>query len=137
REKAERLAKQISQAGFEACAVIADVKKVAEIRDAAGFSIERYGALDILINCAGIQREQNLLDVTEEAYDEVYQVNLKAAMFLGQACARHQIKAKKGGKQIHILSVRSQLGLRGRGYSSYVSSKHGLAGLIKQHAMEL
>ena len=56
REKAERFAKQISQAGFEACSVSADLKNVSEIRDAAGFVVERYGALDILINCAGIQR---------------------------------------------------------------------------------
>lgn len=137
REKAERLAKQIAQAGFEACGVGCDVKKAAEIRDAVDYAVERYGALDVLINCAGIQREQTLLEVTEEAFDEVYQVNLKAAMFLGQACARRQIKAKNGGKQIHILSVRSQLGLRGRGYSAYASSKGGLALLVKQHAMEL
>jgi NAD(P)-dependent dehydrogenase (short-subunit alcohol dehydrogenase family) len=137
-EKAERLAKQISQAGYEAIGLSVDVKKVSEIRDAASHVVERYGSLDVLMNCAGIQREQALLEVTEEAYDEVYEVNLKAAMFLGQACARHQIKSKRGGcKQIHILSVRSQLGLRGRGYSAYVSSKFGLAGLVKQHAMEL
>jgi len=138
REKAERVAKQITQAGYEAIGISVDVKNVAEIRDGADHVVERFGSLDLLINCAGIQREQALLEVTEDAYDEVYQVNLKGAMFLGQACARHQVKAKGGGcKQVHILSVRSQLGLRGRGYSAYVSSKSGLVGLVKQHAMEL
>ena len=67
----------------------------------------------------------------------MYEVNLKAAMFLAQAAAKHQIAAGRGGKQLHLLSVRSQLGLRNRGYSAYCSTKGGLVMLIKQHAMEL
>jgi gluconate 5-dehydrogenase len=98
--------------------------------------VKNFGAIDILMNCVGIQREELLLDVSEEAYDEVYQVNLKSAMFLAQTAARYQI-AQKGGKQVHLLSVRSQLGLRKRGYSAYCSTKGGLVMLIKQHAMEL
>jgi NAD(P)-dependent dehydrogenase (short-subunit alcohol dehydrogenase family) len=64
-------------------------------------------------------------------------VNLKAAMFLAQAAAKHQIAGGKGGAQVHLLSVRAQLGLRGRGYSAYSSSKGGLVMLIRQHASEL
>jgi NAD(P)-dependent dehydrogenase (short-subunit alcohol dehydrogenase family) len=89
------------------------------------------------MNCVGIQREEPLLEVTEAAYDEVYRVNLKAAMFLSQAVAKHQISGGKGGRQVHLLSVRSQLGIRNRGYSAYCSTKGGLVMLIKQHAMEL
>lgn len=137
KEKSEKLAAQITGAGFEAAGIAADVKSVSEIRGAVDFVVERFGAIDVLINCAGIQREQPLFEVTEDAYDEVIQVNLKAAMFLGQAAAKHQIRARRGGKHVHILSVRSQLGLRGRGYSAYCSSKGGLALLVKQHAMEL
>ena len=58
-------------------------------------------------------------------------------MFLAQAVARHQIAAARGGKQMHLLSVRSQLGIRSRGYSAYCSTKGGLLILIKQHALEL
>jgi gluconate 5-dehydrogenase len=90
--------------------------------------------IDLLINCAGVQREQKLEEVTEEAWDEVVGTNLKAAMFLAQAVARRQ---KRGGKQVHLLSVRAQLGLRGRGYSAYTSAKGGLAMLVRQHACEL
>jgi NAD(P)-dependent dehydrogenase (short-subunit alcohol dehydrogenase family) len=64
-------------------------------------------------------------------------VNLKAAMFLAQSVAKRQIAARRGGRQIHLLSVRAQLGLRDRGYSAYCSSKGGLAMLVKQHAVEL
>ena len=57
--------------------------RVAAIRAAVDAAVDAVGHLDILVNCVGIQREEPLLDVTEEAYDEVYEVNLKAAMFLG------------------------------------------------------
>ncbi|MEP7289741.1 MAG: SDR family oxidoreductase [Chloroflexota bacterium] len=136
-EKANQLAEQLVKAGYEAKSVSMDGKSVADIRDSVDFVVSEYGRIDILVNCIGIQREQPLLEVTEEAYDEVYEVNLKSAMFLAQATARHQIAAGRGGRQIHLLSVRAQLGLRGRGYSAYCSTKGGLVMLIKQHAMEL
>ena len=95
------------------------------------------GGIDALVNCVGVQREQALLDVTPETFDEVYAVNLRSAMFLAQGVARVQIAAGRGGRQIHLLSVRSQLALRGRGYSAYCATKGGLLMLVKQHAMEL
>lgn len=136
-EKAVELAENLKVAGHEASGIAVDVKSVAEIRESVDYVVDTYGKLDILVNSVGIQREEALLDVTEEAFDEVYQVNLKAAMFLAQAAAKHQIAAGNGGCQIHILSVRSQLGIRGRGYSAYCSTKGGLVLLIRQHAMEL
>jgi NAD(P)-dependent dehydrogenase (short-subunit alcohol dehydrogenase family) len=75
--------------------------------------------------------------VTEEAFDLVYQTNLKSAMFLAQAVARYQIEQGIAGRHIHLLSVRSQLALAGRGYSAYCSTKGGLLMLVKQHAVEL
>ena len=96
-----------------------------------------YGPPDILVNCVGIQREELFMEVTEEAFDDVYRTNLKSAMFLAQAVARHQVKAERKAKHVHLLSVRAQLGIRHRGYSAYCSTKGGLVMLIKQHAMEL
>ena len=123
--KASALAKKI-----KGRAVSLDVQDVAAI----GKTVASLGTLDILVNCAGVQREQALDEVTEQAWDEVVGTNLKAAMFLAQAVARRQ---KRGGKQVHLLSVRAQLGLRGRGYSAYTSAKGGLAMLVRQHACEL
>jgi gluconate 5-dehydrogenase len=137
KEKAETLAGQLRKVGFEAMGIPADAKSVAEIREATDYVVECYEAIDILINCVGIHQEERILEVTEEAYDEVYQVNLKAAMFYAQATARHQIRSNRGGKQVHLLSVRAQLGLRNRGYSAYCSTKGGLVMLVKQHALEL
>ncbi len=129
-KKAASLAKKI---GRGARGVGLDVEDVQAIRD----TVDGIGRVDILVNCVGIQVEQALTEVTEEAYDRVYRTNLKSAMFLAQAVAKKQIAAKRGGKQIHLLSVRAQLGLRGRGYSAYCSTKGGLVMLIRQHASEL
>jgi gluconate 5-dehydrogenase len=107
-----------------------------DVRDASSIepALAPFRRLDILVNCAGINREQPLEEVSEPVWDEVMATNLKAAMFLAQAAAKRQ---KRGGKQVHLLSVRAQLGLRGRGYSSYCASKGGLVMLVRQHAAEL
>jgi NAD(P)-dependent dehydrogenase (short-subunit alcohol dehydrogenase family) len=89
------------------------------------------------VNCIGKNREQKIAEVTEETFDDIYGTNLKSAMFLAQAAAKHQIAGARGGKQVHMLSVRSQLGMRGYGYSAYCATKGGLVMLVKQHALEL
>ena len=135
--KARTLAEALAARGLESDSVRLDVESIASIRRAVETLAGRRGRLDALVNCVGIQREERLLEVTEEAYDEVYRVNLKAAMFLAQAAARHQVAAGSGGRQVHLLSVRAQLGMRDRGYSAYCSTKGGMAMLIRQHAVEL
>jgi len=135
--KAEALAGAIRDAGYSADGVAIDCTSVENIRAAVDAVAGRHGKIDTLMNCVGIQREQPLAEVTEEAFDEVYTVNLKAAMFLGQSVAKHQIAAGNGGRQVHLLSVRSTLGIRARGYSAYCATKGGMVMLIKQHAMEL
>ena len=139
--KALALAGSLQGAGYDALGLAMDAHDVSAIRTGVDSVAAQCGGIDILVNCVGMQREQSLLEVTEEAYDEVLAVNLKAAMFQAQAVARHQVAAagrgRRGGRQVHLLSVRAQLGLRGRGYSAYCSSKGGLAMLIRQHAVEL
>jgi NAD(P)-dependent dehydrogenase (short-subunit alcohol dehydrogenase family) len=125
--KARSLAKAL---GGGARGVELDVEDVPAIRK----TVALLPPIDILVNCIGRQREQRLEDVDEDTFDEIYRTNLRAAMFLAQAVARRQ---KRGGKQLHLLSVRAQLGLRGRGYSAYCATKGGLAMLIRQHASEL
>jgi NAD(P)-dependent dehydrogenase (short-subunit alcohol dehydrogenase family) len=135
--KAEELANAIAKAGFRAEPFPFDATNVDAIEQASERVASEFGRIDILVNCIGIQIEQPLGEVTEQAFDRVYQTNLKAAMFLSQAVARHQIAGARGGRQVHLLSVRAQLGLRGRGYSAYASTKGALVMLVKQHALEL
>ncbi|MGL4242656.1 MAG: SDR family NAD(P)-dependent oxidoreductase [Beijerinckiaceae bacterium] len=135
--KAKELAARIAIGDAEAHGLQMDARDVASIKSATDRAIAALGGIDVLVNCVGIQREQPLMDVTEETFDDVYEINLKSAMFLAQSVARDQIARKAGGRQIHLLSVRAQLALRGRGYSAYCATKGGLAMLVKQHAMEL
>ena len=136
-EKAETLAETFRPGGLEADGIGLDVESVTSICDAVATVLDRHGRIDALVNCFGFQREERMLEISEAAFDEVYIVNLRAAMSLGQAVARHQIAAERGGRQVHLLSVCAQPGLRGRGYSAHCSTKAGMAMLMKQHAMEL
>ncbi|MEK9967729.1 MAG: SDR family oxidoreductase [Ferrovibrio sp.] len=135
--KADALAERIVSSGGRAFGLALDARKEQSIFAATEGAIKRMGGIDVLVNCVGIQREQTILDVTPEVFDEVYTTNLRSAMFLGQAVARDQIARGQGGRHIHLLSVRSQLALRGRGYSAYCATKGALVMLVKQHAMEL
>jgi gluconate 5-dehydrogenase len=95
-----------------------------------------FGRLDILVNCIGLNREEKAGEVTEANWDHVLDANLKTAMFQAQAAARHMMRQGAGGKQVHMGSVRTLLGLRGRGYAAYCAAKGGLAILCKQLAAE-
>ena len=75
-----------------------DAHSTDSIRAAVDAVAARFGGLDLLVNCVGIQREERLAEVSEAAFDEVVQVNLKAAMFMSQAAARHQVAAVAAGR---------------------------------------
>ncbi len=135
--KVDRLVGSLTTAGHEARGLTFDARSVSDIGRSVDGVCDFFGRCDILVNCVGIHREQEILDVTEEVYDQVLGVNLKAGMFLAQAVARRQVAAGQGGKQVHLLSVRAQLGLRGKGYSTYCASKGGLLMIVRQHASEL
>lgn len=136
-DKAQAGAAAIVAAGGVASSAAFDARDVASIRAAVAAAADRHGGIDFLVNSAGTQQIEPLVDVSEEAFDRVLDVNLKAAMFLAQAVARVQIASARGGRHVHLLSVRAQLGMRDRGYSAYCSSKGGLSQLVKQHAVEL
>lgn len=136
-QRAESLASLLKQDGCDAYAAPFDAQKIADIRRMVDETAAHFGSVDILVNCVGLNREEKLLDVTEENFDYVYSANLKSAFFLAQAAAKHQIEQGKGGKQVHLGSVRTQLGLRGRGYAAYTAAKGGLGIMCKQLAAEL
>jgi NAD(P)-dependent dehydrogenase (short-subunit alcohol dehydrogenase family) len=136
-DKTASVAGALRQAGHDAQSVVFDATQVADIGRSVDAVCDYYGRCDLLVNCVGIFREESLLEVTEATFDQVLNVNLKAAMFLGQAVARRQVAEGKGGRHVHLLSVRALLGLRAKGYSAYCASKGGLLMLVRQHASEL
>jgi NAD(P)-dependent dehydrogenase (short-subunit alcohol dehydrogenase family) len=136
-DRTHALAAKLVSGGYDAFASPFDAHSVGEIRDMVDGVAAHFGRLDILVNCIGLNREEKLLDVTEENFDFVYSGNLKSALFLSQSASRHMIERGQGGKQIHLGSVRTLLGLRGRGYTAYTAAKGGLGTLCKQLAAEL
>lgn len=134
--QAAHFAESLRSQGPDAYAATFDVTSTAETRRMVDGVVERFGRLDILVNCVGVNREQRADDVTEDVFDNVVAVNLRGAMFQAQAAARHMIRQESGGKQVHIGSVRTLLALRGRGYAAYCATKGGLAMLCKQLAAE-
>ena len=135
--KAKALAAKLTADGHRAFGLAMDANHIESIRAAVDDAASQMGALDLLVNCIGFNREQKIAEVSAETFDEIYRVNLRSAMFLAQATAARQIEARRGGKHVHMLSVRSQLGMRGYGYSAYCATKGALVMLVKQHALEL
>lgn len=132
--KAEKLAADINAAGGHAWGVELDVLNIEHVRQFVPDVVSRYGSIDVLINCVGMQIESPAEEYKEKDWDHIFAVNLKSAFFLSQAVAREQI-IRGGGKHIHISSVRSLLGIQ-RGYIGYCTTKGGLNLMIKQLATE-
>ncbi|WP_342734131.1 SDR family oxidoreductase [Bradyrhizobium sp. B117] len=136
-DQALALAAELATQGFSAHGIELDACDVNVAHAVSACLKQQHGSIDILVNCTGFNKEQMLLEVTPEAFDEVYSRTLRAGMFLSQAVAAQQLSAGRGGSHIHLLSVRSSLGFRNRGYSAFCAAKGGLAVLLKQLATEL
>lgn len=135
-DKAKECAADLSKSGSETYACKFDVLSVPDIHRMVDDVTAHFGRVDILVNTVGGNREEKATEATEQAFDHVLDINLRGAMFQAQAVARQMIKQGSGGKQIHLGSVRTLLGLRGRGYAAYCSAKGGLGILCKQLAAE-
>ncbi|PJZ66820.1 3-oxoacyl-ACP reductase [Leptospira wolffii] len=111
-----------------------DVTQKDQIRDLAEFAIESTGSLDIWINNAGIIADDLLIRMSEEKWDSVHSVNLKAVFFGIQTAAKIMMKRKKG----RIVNIGSVSGYYGNGgQANYSSAKAGLMALTKSAAREL
>jgi NAD(P)-dependent dehydrogenase (short-subunit alcohol dehydrogenase family) len=95
--------------------------------------VDRHGSIDILVNCAGINQREPILEVTPEAYDRIMRVNLRALYFLSQAAAQ-AMKENGGGKIINVGSLTSTIALSE--VSVYGCTKSAVAQLTKTMAVE-
>jgi 3-oxoacyl-[acyl-carrier protein] reductase len=96
--------------GDQALAVKADVSRQDDVRCAIEKTVEHFGGLDILVNNAGICPLRDFLDVTEEEWDRVLDINLKGAFFCCQAALPHLQKSGERGRVVNISSVAGQSG---------------------------
>jgi 3-oxoacyl-[acyl-carrier protein] reductase len=96
--------------------------------------IADFGNIDIVVNNAGITRDNLLMRMTEEAFDEVLRANLKSVFNITKAVQRPMLKARKGS----IINISSVVGVKGNaGQANYAASKAGIIGFSKSIALEL
>jgi len=132
---ATQTAQQIEARGGKAQAIRADVRSAADAEKVAQATVDAFGSLDILVNNAGIFPSSRFLDISEESWDKVLDINLKGAFLYSQAAARAMIKAGHGGKIINIASMEALKPIGG--HTHYSASKSGVAMLTKSMALEL
>ena len=110
-----------------------DISQISGLEAFADLITDKYGKIDVLINCAGINKREGLLDVEEKTYDKIMDVNLKGLFFLTQAVVRKSM-IKTGGKIINMASFTSTSSLGG--VSVYGATKSGVAALTRSMAIE-
>jgi len=133
-EQLAELEKVVQQAGSSVitnCVDITDTPKLVAVLDAL---IEEHGSIDILVNNAGITRDNLLVRMTDEEFDSVLQVNLRAAFVATRTAAKAMMR-NKFGRIVNISSVSGVMGNAGQ--ANYSASKAGLIGMAKTIAREL
>ena len=111
-----------------------DASNFEEAQLLAASVLEEFGSIDILINNAGITKDNLLMRMSEEDFDRVIQVNLKSVFNMTKAVQRTMLKQRKGS----IINMSSVIGVKGNaGQSNYAASKAGIIGFTKSMAIEL
>jgi len=95
-ESLHRLRDEIRADGGSACACCMDMLNTDSLRDGVERIIRDKGRVDVLINCAGVNKRDGFLDVTEELHDRIMGINLKGLYFLSQEVAKHMVQAGNG-----------------------------------------
>lgn len=132
---AQHTASQIASRGGRAQAVRADVREAADVEAAVQAAVSAFGRLDILVNNAGIFPLIPVLDVPEDVWDRVIDINLKGAFLFAKAAAKQMVQAGRGGKIINLASVDA---VHPNGMATpYNASKGGVLMLTKGLALEL
>jgi 3-oxoacyl-[acyl-carrier protein] reductase len=131
---AAEVAAEIAGLGGRAEAATLDVTDAAAVERTIAGVASRLGRLDVLVNNAGIARDQLLLRMKRDDWDAVIQTNLTAAFLCAQAALRPMIR-QRSGRVINITSVVGQSGNAGQ--ANYAASKAGLIGFTKALALEV
>jgi 3-oxoacyl-[acyl-carrier protein] reductase len=133
-DTAEALAAELRTAGRKAVALRADVASFADADASVAAAVKAFGRLDVLVCNAGITRDAASWKMTEQAWEEVIDVNLKGCFSFCRAAAP-VFRAQQGGRIVTIASIN---GLRGKfGQANYSASKAGVIGLTRTLAREL
>ena len=133
-ESANKLVKEIISTGVECRAYQSNAASYEESQSLVENILNDFDTFDVLINNAGITRDNLLLRMSEEDFDKVVEVNLKSVFNMVKACQRVFLKKRSGS----IINISSIVGVKGNaGQSNYAASKAGIIGFSKSIALEL
>ena len=133
-EKGEALVSELETKGIKAKGYRSDASNCEAARQLIIDVVADFGSLDILINNAGITRDNLLMRMSEEQWDEIMDINLKSCFNTVKASCKTMMKQRSGS----IINMSSVVGVKGNaGQSNYAASKAGIIGFSKSVALEL
>ncbi|MBJ59316.1 MAG: 3-oxoacyl-[acyl-carrier-protein] reductase [Flavobacteriales bacterium] len=133
-EKAKYLEEELSAFGVKVKGFKSDASKFKAAQDLADKVIETFGSIDVLVNNAGITKDNLLMRMSEEDFDTVMEVNMKSIFNLTKSVLRPMLKQRSGS----IINMSSVVGVKGNaGQANYSASKSGIIGFSKSTALEL
>ena len=133
-EAANELEKELNALGVKAKGYQSNAADYNQAQELAEEVVKEFGTIDVLINNAGITKDNLLMRISEEDFDKVIEVNLKSVFNMTKAVQRTMLKQRKGS----IINMSSVVGVKGNaGQSNYAASKAGIIGFSKSIALEL
>ena len=128
------LKKEFDEKGVESLILKADVSNQQEIDEIVKQAINKFGKIDVLVNNAGITKDNLLMRMKEEEFDRVMEINLKGTFLVTKAVTKYMMKQRNGS----IINLSSVVGVSGNaGQCNYSASKAGIIGFTKSIAKEL
>lgn len=134
KEKAEEVVELIKQSGGEAFAFQANISDADQVKQMIDETLKTFGSIDMLVNNAGITRDNLLMRMKEDEWDDVININLKGVFLCTKAVTRQMMK-QRAGKIVNLASIVGVIGNPGQ--ANYVAAKAGVIGLTKTTAREL
>ena len=130
----EALEKEFKEKGADTLILKADVSNPEEVQKIVDKAIEKFEKIDVLVNNAGITRDNLLMRMSEEEFDKVLEINLKGTFLVTKAVTKYMMKKRSGS----IINLSSVVGVAGNaGQCNYSASKAGIIGFTKSIAKEL
>lgn len=134
RTDVESIKKEFNEKGVQSLIIKADVSKADEVEEFVKKAIEKFGKIDVLVNNAGITKDNLLMRMSEEEFDKVIEINLKGTYLVTKAVTKYMMKKRNGS----IINLSSVVGVAGNaGQCNYSASKAGIIGFTKSVAKEL
>lgn len=134
KEAAQELEKELQSLGTKSKGYQSNAASFEDSQELVDQVVADFGTVDVLINNAGITKDNLLMRISEEDFDKVIEVNLKSVFNMTKAVQRTMLKQRKGS----IINMSSVVGVKGNaGQSNYAASKAGIIGFSKSIALEL